>query len=45
MKVGIDLGGSHIGVALINDKDEIVKKIEKFRKNTCYPTKTVICCK
>ena len=29
MKVGIDLGGSHIGVALINDKDEIVKKIEK----------------
>ena len=28
MKIGIDLGGSHIGVALIND-DEIVEKREK----------------
>lgn len=28
MKIGIDLGGSHIGVALIND-GEIVEKREK----------------
>ena len=24
MKIGIDLGGSHIGVALINQKNEII---------------------
>lgn len=28
MKIGIDLGGSHIGIALINDKDKIVEKFE-----------------
>lgn len=29
MKIGIDLGGSHIGIGLVNEKYEIVDKIEK----------------
>ncbi len=29
MKIGIDLGGSHIAVGIINEKNEIVKKLEK----------------
>ena len=29
MKIGIDLGGSHIGIALINAEDKIVQKFEK----------------
>ena len=28
MKIGIDLGGSHIGIALINDENEILEKFE-----------------
>ena len=29
MKIGIDIGGSHIAVALIKNNKEIVRKIEK----------------
>lgn len=29
MKIGIDIGGSHIGIATVNDNGEIVKKIEQ----------------
>lgn len=29
MKIGIDIGGSHIGIGLVNDKYEIVDKIER----------------
>jgi len=29
MKIGIDIGGSHIGIGLINDAGKIIKKIEK----------------
>lgn len=29
MKIGIDVGGSHIGIGLLNDENQIVKKIEK----------------
>ena len=28
MKIGIDIGGSHIGIALINENNEIIKKTE-----------------
>lgn len=28
MKIGVDLGGSHIGIALINNKNKIIEKIE-----------------
>ena len=38
MKIGIDIGGSHIGVALVNEDGEIVKKIEQdiIKKNCKY---------
>ena len=29
MKIGIDIGGSHIGIGLLNDENQIIKKIEK----------------
>lgn len=29
MKIGIDVGGSHIGIGLLNDENQIIKKIEK----------------
>lgn len=29
MKIGIDIGGSHIGIGLINEENQIVKKIER----------------
>ena len=29
MKIGIDIGGSHIGIGLLNDENKIIKKIEK----------------
>lgn len=29
MKIGIDIGGSHIGIGLLSDTNEIIKKIEK----------------
>ncbi len=29
MKIGVDIGGSHIGVGLINDLGKIIEKIEK----------------
>lgn len=36
MKIGIDIGGSHIGIALVNEKGKIIEKIEqdiKVKKN------------
>lgn len=33
MKIGIDIGGSHIGIGLINNNGTIVLKIEKFIKD------------
>lgn len=33
MKIGIDIGGSHIGIGLINNNGSIVLKIEKFIKD------------
>lgn len=29
MKIGVDIGGSHIGIGLVNDRYEIVDKIER----------------
>ena len=29
MKVGIDLGGSHIAIGVVNDKGKIIEKFEK----------------
>ena len=29
MKIGIDLGGSHIAIGVIDDKGYIVEKVEK----------------
>lgn len=29
MKIGIDIGGSHMGVGLVNEKYEIIEKVEK----------------
>lgn len=34
MKIGIDIGGSHIGIGLVNEKGEIVEKQEMFFKGT-----------
>ena len=30
MKIGIDIGGSHIGVGLVDNNGSILLKIEKF---------------
>ena len=30
MKIGIDLGGSHIGIGLVNENGEIIQKEEKY---------------
>lgn len=29
MKIGVDIGGSHVGIGLINENYEIVDKIER----------------
>ena len=29
MKIGIDLGGSHIAIGVINNKGKIIEKFEK----------------
>ena len=29
MKIGIDIGGSHIGLGIVNDSGEIISKVEK----------------
>ena len=29
MKIGIDLGGSHIAIGVIDNKDNIIEKVEK----------------
>ena len=29
MKIGIDIGGSHIALGIINDKNEVIEKLEK----------------
>lgn len=39
MKVGIDIGGSHIGIGVINEENEI---IEKFDKNYTKEEKDII---
>ena len=31
MKIGIDLGGSHIGIALINDDNDIIRNFSNNR--------------
>ena len=28
MKIGIDLGGSHVGIALISNENKIIEKVE-----------------
>ena len=33
MKIGVDIGGSHIGVGLVDDNGSIALKIEKFIKD------------
>ena len=33
MKIGIDIGGSHIGLGLVDDKGKIIQKEEKFIKD------------
>ena len=33
MRVGVDIGGSHVGVGLIDSNDEIVKIVEKYVKD------------
>ena len=33
MKVGVDLGGSHIGIGLVDNHGKIIKKEEKFFEN------------
>ena len=33
MKIGVDIGGSHIGVGLVDNNGDIVLKIEKFIKD------------
>ena len=34
MKIGIDLGGSHIGIGLLNNDNELLEKVEKNRKES-----------
>ena len=34
MKIGIDLGGSHIGIGILDDSNNIIKKIEKDIEKT-----------
>ena len=29
MRIGIDLGGSHVAIGLINEKNEIIRKVEE----------------
>ena len=33
MKIGIDIGGSHIGIGLVDNNGSILLKIEKFIKD------------
>ena len=33
MKIGIDLGGSHIGIGLVDNNGEILQKVEKYIKD------------
>ena len=33
MKIGIDIGGSHIGIGLVNSNGTIILKEEKFIKD------------
>ncbi len=36
MKIGIDLGGSHIGIGVLDDNNNIIKKIEKDIEKSYY---------
>ena len=29
MRIGIDIGGSHIAIAIVNEKGKIIKKLEQ----------------
>ena len=33
MKIGVDIGGSHIGIGVVNEKGQIIDKIETFIKD------------
>ena len=33
MKIGIDIGGSHVGIGLVDDESEIILKKEMFIKD------------
>lgn len=47
MKIGIDVGGSHIGIGIVNNKNELIDKIEynwnseekETKEKLCYYTK------
>ena len=42
MKIGIDLGGSHIGIGLLSNDNELIEKIEKNRDNSFNSEKDII---
>ena len=43
MKIGIDIGGSHIGIGLINDEFKIMKKLEEnFTKEEKQKLKEIL---
>ena len=33
MKIGIDLGGSHIAIGVVDNNNELIEKVEKAVKN------------
>ena len=33
MKIGIDIGGSHIGIGVVDEKGQIIDKVETFIKD------------
>lgn len=41
MKIGIDLGGSHIGIGLVDDEGNILKKEEMFIKEKVNIERTI----
>ena len=41
MKIGIDIGGSHIGIGLVDNNGSIVLKIEKFIKDKTNIKETI----
>ena len=41
MKIGVDLGGSHIGIGLVDENGNIVKKAEKYFENNIDIKRTI----